>query len=458
MGIYDRDYYRDEPRRSLMGNWSAVNFLIVVNVAIFVLDLFTDPVGRGERWLDAHMALRPDLLTHPWNFWTLLSYGFAHDPTNIIHVGGNMFVLWIFGVDVERLYGREKFMRVYLSLVVSSGLAWLIIQAFSKTPAPVIGASGAIMGIMVIYILNFPNRMFLLYFVVPVPAWVLGIVYVGLDIFGVVSPTRQHGPCRAYRRRVVWIALRSHRLVFGLAAADSLAEMGQDWRPEFARPHGRRRAANAARSANARRRDPGKNQPRRRSQPDARRTPRTRRPQPPIPQSAVMQTMVDRVPLASDNLPVWLGKTRETASDRRFPLAKDLSLTVLATGRLRLPVPHGRLSLRLRPPVRDLRVGRLAQIREQVGDLFQRQRIQQSLGHRRFLRAPASRRCRLSRSSSRCAFDCNTTNEPSGCGAANAPDRAAVFQHHRSCWRIDPKSPATGTGSIRESLSSGIAG
>ncbi len=189
MGIYDRDYYRDEPRRSLMGNWSAVNFLIVVNVAIFVLDLFTDPVGRGERWLDAHMALRPDLFTHPWNFWTLLSYGFAHDPTNILHVGGNMFVLWIFGVDVERLYGRERFMRVYLSLVVSSGLAWLIIQAFSKTPAPVIGASGAIMGIMVIYILNFPNRVFLLYFVVPVPAWVLGIVYIGMDIFGVLSPS-----------------------------------------------------------------------------------------------------------------------------------------------------------------------------------------------------------------------------------------------------------------------------
>jgi membrane associated rhomboid family serine protease len=189
MGIYDRDYYRDEPRRSLMGNWSAVNFLIVVNVAIFVLDLFTDPVGRGERWLDAHMALRPDLIAHPWNFWTLLSYGFAHDPTNILHVGGNMFVLWIFGVDVERLYGRERFMRVYLSLVVSSGLAWLIIQAFSKTPAPVIGASGAIMGIMVMYVLNFPNRVFLLYFVVPVPAWVLGIVYIGMDIFGVLSPS-----------------------------------------------------------------------------------------------------------------------------------------------------------------------------------------------------------------------------------------------------------------------------
>jgi membrane associated rhomboid family serine protease len=188
MGIYDRDYYREEPRRSLMGNWSAVNFLIVVNVAIFVIDQFTDQIGRGEHWLDAHMALLPDLITHPWRFWTLLTYGFAHDPSNIIHVGGNMFVLWVFGVDVERLYGRERFMRLYLSLVVSSGLAWLVIQQLSKSNIGVIGASGAIMGIMAIYILNYPHRTFLFYFVIPVPAWLLGILYVGADFYGVMSP------------------------------------------------------------------------------------------------------------------------------------------------------------------------------------------------------------------------------------------------------------------------------
>lgn len=190
MGIYDRDYYRNEPRRSLMGNWSAVTFLIVVNVAIFVLDQFAPevPFHPGEHWLDAHMALSPDLLAHPWRFWTLLTYGFAHDPSNIIHVGGNMFVLWVFGVDVERLYGRERFMRLYLSLIVCSGLAWVVIQQFSKTPAPVIGASGAIMGIAAVYIYNFPHRVFLFYFVVPVPAWLLGIFYVGLDFYGVISP------------------------------------------------------------------------------------------------------------------------------------------------------------------------------------------------------------------------------------------------------------------------------
>ena len=131
------------------------------------------------------MALaRPILLTHPWKFWTLLTYGFAHDPTNIMHVGGNMFVLWVFGPDVERLCGREKFMRLYLSLIVSSGLAWFAIQQISRTNIGVIGASGAIMGIMAIYILNYPHRTFLFYFVIPVPAWLLGIVYRRLGLLG----------------------------------------------------------------------------------------------------------------------------------------------------------------------------------------------------------------------------------------------------------------------------------
>ena len=66
MGIYDRDYYRDEPRRSLMGNWSAVTILIVVNVVIFVLDQFMDQarltanIGWTPTW---HLLARSCLPT-----------------------------------------------------------------------------------------------------------------------------------------------------------------------------------------------------------------------------------------------------------------------------------------------------------------------------------------------------------------------------------------------------------
>jgi membrane associated rhomboid family serine protease len=188
MGIYDRDYYRDEHRAPLLANWSAVTILIVVTVAFWVLDIFSPAVSDQAHWLDARMALRPDLLQHPWYFWTLLTYGFAHDPSNIIHIGGNMFVLWVFGPEVERLYGREKFMKLYLGLVVSTGIAWVVLQYVMGSRQAVIGASGAIMGIMVVYVMNWPHRVFLLYFVLPVPAWVVGILYLGADFYGVVSP------------------------------------------------------------------------------------------------------------------------------------------------------------------------------------------------------------------------------------------------------------------------------
>jgi len=196
MGIYDRDYYRDEPRRPLMGDWSAVTILIVINAAIFLLDQFF----TKNFWLTDHFALRSDLLRHPWQFFTLLTCGFAHDPSSFWHIGLNMFALWVFGVDVERLYGRARFLQFYLSFVVSSSLGWLLMNATSRPPASLIGASGAIMSIMVIYVFKFPNRTFLLYFVVPVPAWLLGVIYAGYNVYESLSP--QAGDRTAYSAHI----------------------------------------------------------------------------------------------------------------------------------------------------------------------------------------------------------------------------------------------------------------
>ena len=116
MGIYDRDYLRDEPSRSGFADWPMTYKLIAVNVAIFVIDMFTDSLGHGWRWLDFHLALKPDLLAHPWNFWQLLTCGFVHSPTNFQHILFNMIALWMFGLDVERIYGPKEFLRLYLSL------------------------------------------------------------------------------------------------------------------------------------------------------------------------------------------------------------------------------------------------------------------------------------------------------------------------------------------------------
>ena len=100
MGLYDREYYREErPGMSLLGDRSMVTNLIIVNVGVYLLDLLLDGQIRQN------CALQPDLFHHPWNAWQLLTAGFIHDR-GVMHIFVNMLVLYFFGRDVEGIYGR----------------------------------------------------------------------------------------------------------------------------------------------------------------------------------------------------------------------------------------------------------------------------------------------------------------------------------------------------------------
>jgi membrane associated rhomboid family serine protease len=194
MGIYDRPYYRDEPSSTfaLGGQRSMVVNLILVNVAIFFIDAFTSDAGHGLNWLSYHMAATPEVLTQPWNWWKLLTYGFAHapldSPRSIFHVGFNMYALWLFGSDIESVRGRREFLLVYLSLIVLSGLTWVVLGASSGQMAPIVGASGAVTGIMILFVCHYPHRKFLLLFLpVPIPAWVLVGLFTLQDIWGAIG-------------------------------------------------------------------------------------------------------------------------------------------------------------------------------------------------------------------------------------------------------------------------------
>lgn len=185
MGLYDRDYVRGrEPGFFLGGVRSAVTDLILVNVGVFLLDIFFQ-----GRLADA-LALQLNLFAEPWRFYELLTYGFVHDGRNLMHLFFNMFALWLFGRDVEAIYGRREFLRIYISLVILCGLAWaalqysLIMTGRQPTSGAVIGASGAVLGIMVIYCTYYPRRVFLIWGIFPMPAWLMCVVFIGLDLIG----------------------------------------------------------------------------------------------------------------------------------------------------------------------------------------------------------------------------------------------------------------------------------
>jgi len=183
VGIYDREYYRQQrPGLRLAMPQSAVVTLILINVAVYVVDMFSQHLAY--RWL----AVRATSLTD-WRFlWQFLTYGFVHDPRDISHIVLNMFGLWMLGRDVESRYGTKEFLRLYLVLIVVGGLVWAIVSRIAANPLagnpPLLGASGAIVGIVILYALNFPHRTMLFMFVVPMPAWVLGLLVVGFDLLG----------------------------------------------------------------------------------------------------------------------------------------------------------------------------------------------------------------------------------------------------------------------------------
>jgi membrane associated rhomboid family serine protease len=208
MGIYDRDYYREErPTFSLRAPRTVVATLVIINVAIYIADFLT-PERRNPftnqvtgRWLSDAMALHaagdPDqwaeTLTHPAMWWQLVTYGFAHSPVSFGHILFNMLGLWFLGRDIEFTYGRGEFLRLYLVLLIVGGLTWTIVNKLQGTrAAESFGASGAVAGIVVLYALNFPRRTLLLFFVLPVPAWLCGVLLVLGDMFGALGGGDAH--------------------------------------------------------------------------------------------------------------------------------------------------------------------------------------------------------------------------------------------------------------------------
>jgi len=180
MGIYDRDYYREQqPGFTLKAPRTAVTTIILINVALWVVDSL---IGGG---LSKLTALEVGALGRPWLWWQFLTYGFTHS-LSMGHVLGNMVGLFFLGREVEHRYGTREFVRLYLVMIVFAGVVWAVVNTLQGgTGPPVIGASGAVVGVILLFALNFPRRTVLLFFVFPMPAWILGVFIVLVDLFGI---------------------------------------------------------------------------------------------------------------------------------------------------------------------------------------------------------------------------------------------------------------------------------
>ena len=230
MGIYDRDYYRQgRSGFQLRAPRTAIGAIILLNVAVFVLEIVDEKASNHPLVVDIlanHVRISPpqtmapasgsaglqeiqlqvpwweqDTLSHPWLWWQFLTYGFVHSPGEMQHIVFNMLTLFFLGRDVEEWYGTREFIRLYLVMLAFAGVAWAVANHLFAPPFPshtfpdgqrilysitfqALGASGAIAGVVVLYALNFPKRILLLMFVLPVPAWLVGALVIAYDIWG----------------------------------------------------------------------------------------------------------------------------------------------------------------------------------------------------------------------------------------------------------------------------------
>jgi len=140
----------------------AIKNLIFANVIIWFMTF----INTGIRiFFINNFSLFPYEVIYQFKIWQLVTYMFLHNPTGIWHILFNMFFLWMFGVELEREWGTKEFLKFYFVTGIGAGLVYMLL---TNASVPMIGASGAIYGVMLAYTLRYPDRMIYLYFLFPV--------------------------------------------------------------------------------------------------------------------------------------------------------------------------------------------------------------------------------------------------------------------------------------------------
>lgn len=155
--------------------------LIIINVAVFLVQQ-----GTGEQ-LVVPFALWP--IGSEFRIWQPVTYAFLHG--SLAHIFFNMFGLFIFGSDIERLWGPRRFLIYYIACVLTAAMAQLTVSNLMGQDAPAVGASGGVFGVLLAFGLLFPRRtVILLIPPIPMPAWLFVILYGALELVLGVTGTQ----------------------------------------------------------------------------------------------------------------------------------------------------------------------------------------------------------------------------------------------------------------------------
>ncbi len=219
MGIENRDYFRAASRYSSGGYGGfppVCKFLLIANIAVFLVQIFvTRPAGVADlqAFIEAHdedyedspdellpwvqelprisiveewLQLETDKVVRQGQVWRLLTCAFCHARFSVWHIAVNMLFLYWFGRALETMYGSREFLLFYLTAAVLASVAFVGLDLVTGDRIPAIGASGAVMAVVMLYAMHFPHEKILLFFVLPIEVRWLVIFYVVFDLHPVL--------------------------------------------------------------------------------------------------------------------------------------------------------------------------------------------------------------------------------------------------------------------------------
>jgi membrane associated rhomboid family serine protease len=171
MSIYERDYQKDGQDRqgyfSSGGPFSNLppmtRCILIINVAVFLVTFLVPPL---HRWINLLFSVYPVNYWGALQVWRLITYQFIHH--DFFHVFFNMLMLYFLGPLLEGFWGPRLFLRFYLISGAMGGIVYTLLVLFGPLPAgPMVGASGAIYGLMAVTAVMFPRMQVYLFGIIP---------------------------------------------------------------------------------------------------------------------------------------------------------------------------------------------------------------------------------------------------------------------------------------------------
>jgi membrane associated rhomboid family serine protease len=182
-------YYEATPyfERSLRPKTLSVTTILIITCCIiFVLQLLCWRFLGLDLCLS--LGLVPQDAIQRLHFWQFFTYMFLHAPSDIFHILINMLILYIFGRELEASTGRKRFLQIYIICGMYAGLCYVVYRYIvGGIGYPTIGASGAIMGVMVVFAMMWPHRTILFFFIIPMKVWVCVLIFLGIDLLYMVT-------------------------------------------------------------------------------------------------------------------------------------------------------------------------------------------------------------------------------------------------------------------------------